>query len=113
MTDAEPDAGAWPLTAQAHCRGHREGGTCRAPILFTRTDHGNTQPVDPVPVDNGILLVWTETDADTGDTVVRSHVEDLYDLAREEASGERAPRYDPHHYRCPDRDLFRQKGQTA
>lgn len=92
------------MKPNGRCKGHRYGGTCRAPILWAVTEAGETQPIDPDPDPRGHIIVEQHADGQ-----VRSRVETMLDEIRETREGRTAVRYMPHHATCADVDLWRAK----
>lgn len=85
------------MTSQARC-GARN---CGAPIMWTTTEAGGSQPVDQEPSPDGVVVVKTVGSSH------RSRVVKALDAPLEEGEA----RHKPHHQTCPSSDQFRRRAQ--
>lgn len=87
------------MTSQARC-GARN---CGAPIMWTTTAAGGSQPVDQEPSPDGVVVVKTVGSSHRSRVVMDLSVP----VDKDEA------RHTPHHQTCPSSDQFRRRAASS
>lgn len=78
--------------------------SCRAPILWSKTEGGKRMPLDPEPVDGGNVALGVPNRYDAEGNVIATVLGPLEIEAADE------PLYVTHFATCPDADRWRRGG---